>query len=345
MDVVRESPPQARAIRSVASHLRTGRDRPPAQICLPAPQRHGLLGGGAAVGAGVQACGASAIGGMLCACAGFGLATLLARRRNPSPRPAAPSEPATPLPPPSPQLDLSALASAEDRRYLQLLFDAKAGRAPPIHSGMRVAALIRYTDLQGTERSVIGHNSEVAQPAIAGAICAERAAMLQALGLHYGLASLVKVYIISDVPPVDGRPVVGPGCLCREFLWEYGGAETPCLIAAATEAEHSADSTVVCDVKPLGEYYPHPPILRRVPLEAVEATATRLAAAAEPHPFAVEGPEPTGQGGSWPWPVGREGCAKLFRAVLEAAQAPTATGPYRDMMARPPQPSFVVAAF
>ena len=141
MDVRRESPPQARAIRSVASHLRTGRDRPPAEICRPAlPQRHGLLGG-------VQACGTSAIGGMLCACAGFGLATLLARRRNPSPRSAAPSEPATPLPPPSPQLDLSALASAEDRRYLQLLFDAKAGRSPPIHSGMRVAALIRYTDL------------------------------------------------------------------------------------------------------------------------------------------------------------------------------------------------------
>ena len=47
---------------------------------------------------------------------------------------------------------------------------------------------------------MVGHNAEVAQPALAGAICAERAAMLQVLGMvgSARLRRLEKVVIVSD---------------------------------------------------------------------------------------------------------------------------------------------------
>jgi cytidine deaminase len=194
----------------------------------------------------------------------------------------------------------------DDQHYLQLAFDAKAARPPPAHSSFRVTAVIVYTDEGGQRRYVIGHNAEVAQPALTGAICAERDAMTTALGSHHSrLASLERIYIISDAP----APIT-PGNLCREFLSEYGGPETPLVLAAASDASHSSSSAIVSMRTTLGELYPHPPILRKVPQTETLQRASELVAAAGGLPF---GPDSIHQADMWP--VGKDLCAKLYVLV------------------------------
>ena len=253
---------------------------------------------------------ASALGGVICGCAGgllgFGLAYWqLHRSSGVSGTTERPSRTLPPPPPPSPALaGLAGIPGSDedDRRYLQLAFDAKAARRPPDHSGFRVTAVIVYADDAGQRHHVIGHNAEVAQPALTGAICAERDAMTTALGSHHSrLASLEKIYIISDAP----APIT-PGNLCREFLSEYGEPTTPLLLVAASEPSHSSSSSIVSMRATLGELYPHPPILRRVPQGQVLQRAADLVAAAGGSPF--------GPGSAFQpdvWPVGKELCAKL----------------------------------
>ena len=252
----------------------------------------------------------SALGGIVCGCAGgllgFGLA-YWRQKRSLGPG----SEHDWPPPPPSPSLtNLAGIPDADedDQHYLQLAFDAKAARRPPDHSGFRVTAVIVYTDEGGRRRHVIGHNAEVAQPALTGAICAERDAMTTALGSHHSrLASLEKIYIISDAP----APIT-PGNLCREFLSEYGGPETPLVLAAASDASHSSSSAIVSTRTTLGELYPHPPILRKVPQAQTLQRATELVAAAGGLPF---GPDSIHQADMWP--VDKDLCAKLYVLLHE----------------------------
>ena len=86
---------------------------------------------------------------------------------------------------------------------------------------------------------------------LAGAICAERDAMTTALGSHHArLVSLRKIYIISDAPAP-----IPPGNLCREFLSEYGAPATPLLLVAASEASHSATSSITSTATTLGAVY------------------------------------------------------------------------------------------
>ena len=225
----------------------------------------------------------------MCGCAGgllgFGLAYWQQKRRIGS------CSEINPPPPPSPPLtNLAGIPDSDedDRLYLQLAFDAKAARRPPHHSGFRVTALVVYKNEAGQQCYVIGHNAEVAQPALTGAICAERDAMTTALGSHHSrLASLEKIYIISDAP----APIT-PGNLCREFLSEYGTPQTPLLLVAASDASHNSMSAIASVRTTLGELYPHPPILRRVPQGEVVQRAANLVAAAGGAPGLFFAPPP-----------------------------------------------------
>jgi cytidine deaminase len=75
--------------------------------------------------------------------------------------------------------------------------------------------------------------------------------MTTALGSHHArLVSLRKIYIISDAPAP-----IPPGNLCREFLSEYGAPATPLLLVAASEASHSATSSITSTATTLGAVY------------------------------------------------------------------------------------------
>eukprot|EP01043_Picozoa_sp_COSAG02_P050804 COSAG02_NODE_5268_length_4484_cov_1.709920_6_plen_378_part_00 len=249
---------------------------------------------------------ASAVGGIICGCAGGLLGFGFARWQHMRTLGTGSELEWPPPPPPSPSLaNLAGVPNIDedDQHYLQLAFDAKAARRPPAHSSFRVTAVIVYIDEGGQRRYVIGHNAEVAQPALTGAICAERDAMTTALGSHHSrLASLERVYIISDAP----APIT-PGNLCREFLSEYGGPETPLVLAAASDASHSSSSAIVSTRTTLGDLYPHPPILRKVPQTQAVQRASDLVTAAGGLPF---GPDSIHQADMWP--VGKELCAKLY---------------------------------
>jgi cytidine deaminase len=292
-------------LRVCLGHLDGGRQHQRVQ-----PRSRSRVGASRRGSAAVTPHSVSALGGVVCGCAGgllgFGLAYWQLKR--PSGVSGAAERPLTTLPPPPPSPALAGLAGIpgsdeDDRRYLQLAFDAKAARSPPDHSGFRVTAVIVYADEGGQRHHVIGHNAEVAQPALTGAICAERDAMTTALGSHHSrLASIQKIYIISDAP----APIT-PGNLCREFLSEYGEPTTPLLMVAASEPSHSSSSSIVSMRATLGELYPHPPILRRVPQGQALQRAADLVAAAGGAPF---GPGSDFQADMWP--VGKEFCAKLY---------------------------------
>ena len=166
---------------------------------------------------------------------------------------------------------------------------------------------------------MVGHNAEVAQPALAGAICAERAAMLQALGQGpTRLQTLLQVVIVSDA----ASPIT-PGNLCREFMSEYGGPATPLLLASAAEppptAVGAAPPSVPVEIVAvtLGELYPHPPLLAKVPkAEVVAAAQALVAAAAAPFsPAAVE------DDSTELWPAPPADCRMLYEQVLAAARS------------------------
>lgn len=71
---------------------------------------------------------------------GLGLGLAAQRKRRALPPPPAPA-------PPSVELDLRSVGGpAEDRRLLQLAFDALAAQSAPAHSGFRVTAMVVYTD-------------------------------------------------------------------------------------------------------------------------------------------------------------------------------------------------------
>ena len=287
-------------LRVCLGHLDAGNEQPQ----LDSRRRAG------GAGSVVTTCGASALGGIVCGCAGglvgFGLAYWQQKRALGS------GSEVVPPPPPSPALaNLTSIPGSDedDWRYLQLAFDAKAARRPPDHSGFRVTAVIVYTDEEGRRRHVIGHNAEVAQPALTAAICAERDAMTTALGSHHArLASLQKIYIISDAPAP-----IPPGNLCREFLSEYGAPTTPLLLVAASEPSHTAASAITSTATTLGELYPHPPILRGVPQAGAVQRATVLVAAAGGAPF---GPA---EDLADAWPVGRRLCGELYERVRSLA--------------------------
>eukprot|EP01052_Picozoa_sp_SAG31_P005850 SAG31_NODE_264_length_18835_cov_7.543553_1_plen_353_part_00 len=180
----------------------------------------------------------------------------------------------------------------------------------------------------GVEREVVGHNAEVAQPALAGAICAERAAMLQALGgasAGTRLSTLRKVIVVSDA----ARPIT-PGNLCREFLSEYGAPSTPIVLASITGDNRAVDGSgnnesaagVVEMVSvTLGDLYPHPPLLAGVAKSGVVAAASALMATASPNPFASS--SSNGDNCVWEWPASQVECEDLYRKTVEAATRAT----------------------
>jgi hypothetical protein len=160
-------------LRACLGHLDTRGERqqppPPGGIQRRA-RASGADSGGHRGPASVTPCAASSVlGGVVCGCAGgllgFGLAYWQQKRALGS------GSEIVPPPPPSPALaSLPSIPDSDedDWRYLQLAFDAKEARRPPDHSGFRVTAVIVYTDEEGRRRHVIGHNAEVAQPALTG---------------------------------------------------------------------------------------------------------------------------------------------------------------------------------
>ena len=303
-------------LRVCLGHLDGGSDQHQ-QPQLGSRRRAGGSGAGSAAGgSAVTPCSTSALGGIVCGCAGglvgFGLAYWQQKR--------ALGSGSEVVPPPQPSAALANLggipdSDEDDWRFLQLAFDAKEARRPPDHSGFRVTAVIVYTDEEGRRRHVIGHNAEVAQPALTGAICAERDAMTTALGSHHSrLVSLRKIYIISDAPSP-----IPPGNLCREFLSEYGAPSTPLLLVAASESSHTATSAITSTATTLGELYPHPPILRGVPHAETIQRATELVATAGGAPF---GPQ---SDMACSWPVGKDLCGELYERVLSLATGAAGT--------------------
>lgn len=293
-------------LRACLDHLE-GDGKPSARLGTVGAQgtRTAGIEGARTRNADVTTCGASALGGIVCGCAGFLLGASLAYQKT---RLVRSEREVIPPPPPGPALiELAEIpeSTEDERHYLQMAFDAKYARRPPGHSGFRVTAVVVYVDKVGQRRHVIGHNAEVAQPALTSAICAERDAMTTALGSHHSLVSLEKIYIISDAPV----PIT-PGNLCREFLSEYGEPTTPLLLVAAADPSHRSNSAIVSRRITLGELYPHPPILRRVPRAEAIQRSSDLVAAANGAPF---GPDSDHLQDTWP--LDKKLCAKLYEKV------------------------------
>jgi cytidine deaminase len=253
----------------------------------------------------------AAVGGFssaVCSCClglgvGVGMGWLLGRRGRPWQQQPPPQQVGAHLAPPADRDDEGA--------WLRLAFSAKAAKHKPLHSDFRVCCVLLYTDANGDPSHVVGHNSEVAPPSLHGAICAERAALLYALGQN--MRSVERLYIVSDSP----QPIP-PGNLCREFLCEHAALGTPIISAAEAEEGGSGSSSGTYRVarNTLGSLYPFPPLLARVPRAQAVAQARRLArsAPAASTIFSGAGAGRSG-GGAWPWPASAEACAALLRAV------------------------------
>lgn len=132
----------------------------------------------------------------------------------------------------------------------ELLRRAQAIRrqlSPPRQSSFRVVAILLLDD--GT--TVVGANDEPG-PWIGGAICAERAALLQLRTSSSRLDQQVTaVYIVTDAL----QPVT-PGMLCREFMRgspHVNSSETRIVL-------QSADEESLPEIHTLDELYPYPSI-------------------------------------------------------------------------------------
>jgi len=146
----------------------------------------------------------------------------------------------------------------DDAYYLQLCHFFRLRLEPPRHSGFRVVALL----LLENQTVILGANDE-ASPCIAGALCAERAALLQ-YRIRYGaydterlgrLPKIVAIYIVSDHP----KKAITPGCLCREYLYGHPALDPTDLRIVL----QSADQQSAVLQLSLPELYPYPSVTAR----------------------------------------------------------------------------------
>lgn len=138
----------------------------------------------------------------------------------------------------------------------------------PEQSEFRVYALLLVKLNTGKAIIIEGTNAE--QGYIGGAICAERAALVQLR--RFKDPQIMKVVVVTDsaVP-------IAPGLLCREFLSSHCPPQTPILIAnnfetvsADADADAGTGSAIGYSTKPLfvvkslGDIFPYPYIYRNV---------------------------------------------------------------------------------
>jgi cytidine deaminase len=133
----------------------------------------------------------------------------------------------------------------------------------PEQSEFRVYALLLVKLHSGKAVVVEGSNAE--QGYIGGAICAERAALVQLRRLRE--PKIMKVVVVTDsaVP-------IAPGLLCREFLSSHCAPDTPIVIAnnfaPATPAGAAVDGSAapgpIMVVKALKDIFPYPYAYRTV---------------------------------------------------------------------------------
>mmetsp|Transcript_27077 Transcript_27077/g.32868 ORF Transcript_27077/g.32868 Transcript_27077/m.32868 type:complete len:316 (+) Transcript_27077:132-1079(+) len=136
-------------------------------------------------------------------------------------------------------------------------------KTKPRQSNFRVAAIIVYKNLHdGSEHTLEGTNDEPCH--IGGALCAERAALLQLRLMPYTEDDIriTAVYITSDA-----EEYITPGMMCREFMMSnvFMDKETPIIMCGA-------DSTLSTVKKQrLEELYPCPsPYYRMTAKEACD---------------------------------------------------------------------------
>jgi cytidine deaminase len=153
-----------------------------------------------------------------------------------------------------------------DTYYLDRCHDVRLRLTKPRHSGFRVVALL----VLETGEMIFGTNDEPAV-SIAGAVCAERAALLS-YRIQYMTngnnsstnstaapppppPSIVAVYIVSDHP----HQAITPGCLCREYMYGHPAID-PMRVRIVLQ---SADQTSSPLQVSLCDLYPYPSIFAR----------------------------------------------------------------------------------
>jgi cytidine deaminase len=140
----------------------------------------------------------------------------------------------------------------EDTYYLNRCHNVRLSLSKPRHSGFRVVALL----VLETGEMIFGSNDEPAV-SIAGALCAERAALLS-YRIQYmsgSTPSIVAIYIVSDHP----HQAITPGCLCREYMYGHPAID-PIRVRIVLQSANRSSSPVqvsLCDL------YPYPSILAR----------------------------------------------------------------------------------
>lgn len=139
----------------------------------------------------------------------------------------------------------------DDAFYLQQAQRLRLQLDPPRQSHFRVVALLLLEN--GT--IVAGANDE-ASPSIAGAICAERAALLRYRSQLETLP-IQAIYIVTDADRV-----VPPGTACREYLHGHPATGDETRIVLQSQHEHSRPWILT-----LPELHPYPSIYARMTVE------------------------------------------------------------------------------
>jgi cytidine deaminase len=128
-----------------------------------------------------------------------------------------------------------------DSILLQRAHQLRRSLCPPKQSNFRVVAVL----LLENGSCIYGTNDEPVP--LSGAICAERAALLQ-YRIQQTKSRIKRVYIVTDAD----KPVP-PGTACREFMQEYLTRDTLISIQSADETSPTWNVT-------LAELYPYPSI-------------------------------------------------------------------------------------
>eukprot|EP00536_Pseudo-nitzschia_multiseries_P008672 jgi/Psemu1/198713/e_gw1.224.91.1 len=147
----------------------------------------------------------------------------------------------------------------------------------PSQSNFRVLALLFYEEIQQNERDrnyIVGTNDEPGY--MGGAICAERAAMVQ---LRFVPAfRITKVVIATDCETVP----ISPGMLCREFLAGHGESVSWDLKVISTGSQCTLckrkDEDIFPTLTTIAELYPFPSPFTRLtaPQSTLRDAAKRL---------------------------------------------------------------------
>ena len=210
-----------------------------------------------------------------------------------------------------------AVITWEDYEFLARAHDLRCRLNPPPQSRFRVVALFVLDD----GSTIYGTNTEPCGPFIGGAICAERAALLQ-LRMHNEEASSSRdssgdVRVRTIYICTDASERVAPGMLCREFL--YGSM--PQIHPKTTRIVlQSCDPQATPQVHSLEELYPYPSMFTGKTVEEQVAAVCRNT---KDHPERYQ-PEVLRRLEALSLPAALGGKSdylqKLYRAACRAAQ-------------------------